>query len=359
MKAEELRSLSDCRTRMDEIDRELVALLNERAQVSLQVGRLKAGTGTAVYAPEREVQIFRNLEAANAGPLPAEALRNIWTEILSSSRALQRPLRVGYLGPQGTFSSEAALAAARQFGHSTELVPLPTIPEVIQATARGEVDYGVVPVENTITGGVPMALDTLVDANVQACAEIRLSVVQHLASLTPIDQITKVYSQSVALAQVRNWLTRNLPDAEIVEVASTGRAIELGREPGAGGVGPETAAERYGVPIVARGIQDSANNVTRFLTIGHHPAAPTGRDKTGIVFSVRHRAGALHEAMQVFARRSLNLTRIESRPAKHQQWEYVFFVDFQGHQDDPNVQAGLDELRDHAQFVKVLGSWPD
>src|SRR5215210_3668359 len=157
MKAEELSSLGECRERIDQIDRELVALLNERARVSLQVGRLKAGNGAAVFAPEREVQVFRNVEQANDGPLPAEALRNVWTEILSSSRALQRPLRIGYLGPQGTFSSEAALAATRQFGRSTELVPLPTIEVVIQATARGEVDYGVVPVENTITGGVPMA----------------------------------------------------------------------------------------------------------------------------------------------------------------------------------------------------------
>jgi chorismate mutase/prephenate dehydratase len=356
MSTDELRSLEECRQRMDEIDRQLVSLLNERARVSLQVGRLKAGDGTSVYRPEREAQVFRNVEEASEGPLGREALRDIWAEILSSSRALQRKLRVGFLQPIGTFSHEAAL---RQFGHSAEMVPWATIPEVILATARREVDYGVVPVENSITGGIPYALDTLVDANVQACAEIQIPVEQHLASATSLEGIRKVYSQPVALAQVRNWLSRHLPDAEIVEVNSTARAVELGKEPGAAGVGPESAAEIYRVPIVARSIQDEANNYTRFMVLGQHPASRTGQDKTGIILAVRHQAGALHEALQVFARRGLNLTRIESRPSKRQLWEYVFFVEFQGHQDDSDVRAALDDLREHAQFVKILGSWAE
>jgi chorismate mutase / prephenate dehydratase len=359
MNAEELSSLDECRERIDQIDRELVGLLNERARVSLQVGRLKADDGTSVYRPEREAQVLRNVEAASEGPLGGEAVRNIWAEVLSSSRALQRPLRVGFLAPAGTFSHEAALAAIRQFGRSTELVPLATIPEVINATARREVEYGVVPVENTINGGVPMALDTLIDVDVQACAEIQLPVVQNLASTTPLDAIRKVYSQPVALAQVRGWLSRHLPHAEIVEVSSTGRAVELGKEPGAGGVGPEAAAELYDVPIVARNIQDQANNVTRFLVVGLRAAGPTGRDKTGLVFGVKHRAGALHDALRVFASRGLNLTWIESRPSRRQAWEYVLVVDVQGHQDDPNMRAALHELHEHAQFVKVFGSWPE
>jgi chorismate mutase/prephenate dehydratase len=263
------------------------------------------------------------------------------------------------LAPAGTFSHEAALAAIRQFGRSTELVPLATIPDVVNATARGEVDYGVVPIENTINGGVPMALDALIDSDVQACAEIQLPVVQNLASATPLDGIMKVYSQSVALAQVRGWLSRHLPHAEIVEVSSTGRAVELGKEPGAAGVGPEAAADLYGVPIVARNIQDQANNVTRFLVVGTQATHPTGKDKTGLVFGVAHRAGALHDALSVFARRGLNLTWIESRPSKRQAWEYVLVLDVQGHQEDENVRGALRELHEHAQFVKVFGSWPE
>ena len=359
MNADDLRSLDECRERIDEIDRELVSLLNERARVSLQVGRLKAGEGTSVYRPEREAQVLRNVEAASEGPLGGDALRNIWAEVLSSSRALQRPVRVGFLAPAGTFSHEAAMAAIRHFGRATELVPFATIPDVINATARREVEFGVVPVENTINGGVPMALDTLIDADVQACAEIQLPIVQNLASTTSLDSIRKVYSQSVALAQVRGWLSRHLPHAEIVEVSSTGRAVELGKEPGAAGVGPEAAAELYDVPIVARNIQDQANNVTRFLVVGLQAAGPTGRDKTGLVFGVKHRAGALHDALGVFASRGLNLSWIESRPSKRQAWEYVLVVDVQGHQEDEEVRAALRELHDHAQFVKVFGSWPE
>jgi chorismate mutase/prephenate dehydratase len=356
MKPEELRSLDECRQRIDEIDRELVALLNERASVSLQVGRLKAGDGSNVYRPERELQVFRNVETAGEGPLPPEALRHIWSEILSSSRALQRRIKVGFLGPLGTFSHDAAV---RQFGQSVELVPCATIPEVINTTARGEVDYGVVPVENTIEGQVGAALDALVEADVHASAEILLPVSQNLASATPLEAIRKVYSQSVALGQVRSWLSKHLPDAEIVEVNSTARAVELGKEPGAAGVGPEAAAQLYGVPIVARDIQDQANNVTRFLVVGRHTAERTGKDKTAIVFGVRHQAGALHEAIQIFARRGLNLTRIESRPSKRQPWEYVFFVDFQGHRTDPDAETAISELRERAQFVRVIGSWPE
>lgn len=355
----ELKSLTECRARLDELDKQLVALLNERARVSLRVGQLKAGGGGAVYVPEREAEVFRNVETANAGPLPNQAVRQFWVEIISSSRALQQPLRVGFLGPPGSFGHEAAL---RRFGHSDELVPLPTNTEIIAATVRREVDYGIVPVENSIDGGasgISAVLDALVDADVRASAEITLPISQNLASTTSLDAIAKVYSHPAAVAQCRAWLTRNLPRAEVVEVSSTARAVELGREAGAAGIGSTAAAELYGVPIVARNIQDQANNYTRFLVIGPHAAGRSGRDKTAIVLAVKHKVGALHEALQVMATRGLNLTRIESRPSKRQAWEYVFFVDFQGHQDDPAVSGALDELRQHAQFVRVIGSWPE
>lgn len=355
-------SLAQCRERIDELDRELVALLTERARVSEQVGRLKASTGASVFAPTREAQVLENVQTANGGPLPNAALRAIWIEIISSSSALQRPVRIGYLAPAGTFSHEAALsheAAIRRFGRSAELVQAATLPEVVQMRERDQIDYGVVPVENSLEGGVVPVLDALVDANVKVCAEILWPIRLHLVSTGTLESITKVYCQRVALGQCRQWLANHLPHVEVVEVPATARAIELATEPDVAGIGPEAAAEIYGRPILVRNIQDQANNFTRFLVVGDHIAQPTGRDKTGVVFAVRHRPGALHDALRLLSDAGLNLTRIESRPSKRQTWEYVFFVDFQGHQDDPAVAAALDQLRSESLFLKVLGSWPE
>jgi chorismate mutase/prephenate dehydratase len=354
--SQELRDLEACRRRIDELDQELVRLLSERAQVSLRVGELKAGNGGPIYVPDREAQVFERLERLNQGPLPDEALRHIWTEVLSASRALQRRLRVAFLGPVGTNTHEAA---RRRFGAMTEFVPCLTIPEVFQATARRDADYGVVPFENSIEGGVSFTLDSFVEADVKVCAEIEIPISHNLASHGSLETIDTIYTQPVALAQCRRWLSGNVPRAQIVEVTSTARAIEMARQPNEGGIGSELAAEAYGVPIVARRIEDSRNNVTRFVVIGDHVAPRTGRDRTSVVFGVRHRAGALHEALRIFAEQGLNLTRIESRPSKREVWEYIFFLDFQGHMDDPAAERALSALRDVAIFVKVLGSWPD
>lgn len=360
--ARELRTLDDCRQRIDQIDAELVALLNERARVSEQVGRLKAADGAAVFAPAREVRVLENVQAANQGPLPNTALRSIWIEIMSSSSALQRPIRIGYLAPAGTFSHEAALnyeAALRRFGRSAELVQAPTLPDIFQMKVRDQIDYGVVPVENSIEGGVNAVLDSFVDTPLKACAEILWPIRLHLVSPGTLDSIERVYCQRVALGQCRQWLADNLPKAEIVEVAATAKAVELATEPNVAGVGPEAAAELYSRTILVRNIHDQANNFTRFLVIGDHVAQPTGRDKTGIVFAVRHRPGALHDALRILSNAGLNLTRIESRPSKRQTWEYVFFVDFLGHQDDPAVAAALAKLNEEALYMRVLGSWPE
>jgi chorismate mutase/prephenate dehydratase len=354
--AAQLETLAECRRRIDEIDRQLVELLNERARVSQQVGRLKAANGSAVFAPAREAEVLEQVQRANSGPLPNAALRSIWIEIMSASSALQRPVRVAYLGPPGTFSHEAAL---KRFGRSAELVPAPTIPDVFQMRERGEVDYGIVPVENTTDGGVAFALDTFVESPLVACAEVELPIRMNLVSPGTLDTIKRVYCQRVAYAQCRVWLSQHLPKAEVVEVDSTARAVELATAPDVAGIGPEPAAELYGRPILVRNIQDNTNNRTRFLVIGDHVAAPTGRDKTAIVFAVRHRPGALHEALRILAEAGLNLTFIESRPSRQQPWEYVMFVDFQAHQDDPHAARALEQLREQAVFVKVLGSWPE
>lgn len=358
----QFRTLEDCRRRIDQLDAELVALLNERARVSEQVGRLKASDGAAVFAPAREAQVLENVQSHNEGPLPNSALRAIWIEIMSSSSALQRPIRIGYLGPAGSFSNDAALnyeAAMRRFGRNAELLPLGGFGEIFDLKARGEIDYGVVPVENSIEGGVTAVLDAFIDMPLYVCAEIVQPIRLHLASSGTLGTIEKVYCQRVALGQCRQWLAKNLPNAAIVEAPSTAKAVEMATKPNEGGIGPESAIELYGRAIVARNVQDYANNTTRFLVVGDHIAHATGRDKTGIVFAVRHRPGALHDALRILSAAGLNLTRIESRPSKRQTWEYVFFVDFLGHQAEQHVARALAELRAEALFLKVLGSWPE
>lgn len=351
-----LPDLEACRLRIDELDSALIRLLNERAAVSLRVGQLKAGEGSPIYVPDREARLMEGLERQNPGPFPNLAIRNIWTEILSASRALQRPIRVAFLEPVATFSYDAA---RRKFGSMAELVPCRTIPEVFFATARRDADYGIVPIENSTDGGVTFTLDTFVDTEIKACAEIEIQISHNLCSHGTLQTIDRVYSQPVALAQCRRWLGANLPRAEVVEVSSTARAVELAKLPNEAGIGSESAAEVFSVPIVARGIEDQRNNFTRFIVIGDQVAPRTGKDKSAIVFAVRHHAGALHQALRIFAEGGINLTRIESRPSKKRVWEYVFFLDFQGHQDDEPVRHALRELGEHAQFVKVLGSWPD
>ncbi len=349
------QTLAECRRRLDEIDREIVLLLNRRADISVQVGRLKSDGGQAVYAPGREAEVLRNVEQANAGPIHSEALRRIYAEILSSSRALQRPLRVAFLGPFGTFGHEAAL---RQFGAATHFVPCKTNPDVFVVTQRGDAEYGVVPVENSTEGAVNPVLDMLVETTLEICGEIKLPIVQNLLGRGHVDQIKRIYSHPQALGQCRRWLAENLPNATQHEVASTSAAAQLCTEPDIAAVAPETAATLYDVPILARHIEDVSTNVTRFLVLGPHNSRPTGDDRTGLVFSVRDKVGALWSALGIFASYEINLSKIESRPSKRRPWEYVFFVDLVGHPDDPHVAKALDALRADCTFVKVLGSWP-
>ena len=353
------------REQIDQIDRELIALLNRRAEASVSVARIKREQGsdqpaTSTYVPGREHEVLNNVLAANAGPLTEAHVRAIYSEILSSSRALQRPLRIAFLGPTGTFTHRAAESAARiRFGSFVEYVPARTVEEVFTLTDRGEADYGVVPVENTTEGSVGQTLDTFIDSPLKISSEILLKISHHLVGQGPLEQVTRVYSHPQALAQCRRWLTTNLPKAETVESSSTSAAAQRAAgEPGSAAIGTEEAAAKYGLPILARGIQDQAHNTTRFLLLGKQIAARSGNDKTALLFSVRDRAGALYEVLSVFARRQINLTRIESRPSRRQPWEYVFFVDLNGHPEDPEVAAALEEVHEACTMVKVLGAWP-
>ncbi|MBI2942476.1 MAG: prephenate dehydratase [Chloroflexi bacterium] len=350
-----MERIDDYRREIDEVDRQIVAHLSQRARLSIAIGRLKTVTDLQVYHPEREATVLANVEAANAGPLPNQALRSIYTEILSASRVLQRPVRVAYLGPIGTFSHEAA---QRRFGSSADFVPCNTIADIFQETQKCTVDYGVVPVENSTGGAVANTLDLFLDSDLQICAEIGLSVSHQLLSHGELDEIVRVYSHPQAFAQCRRWLNDNLSRAQRIEVASTALAVQMATSPDSAAIGSSAAATAYGVPVRVSRIEDLANNVTRFFVIGPRRSQRSGRDKTSIVFSIRDRTGALHDALSAFARHQVNLTRIESRPSRRRLWDYVFFVEMLGHPEDEPVAQSLEELAGECLFVRVLGAWP-
>ncbi len=356
----EAESLGAVRQEIDAIDRQLIALLNRRAEASVEVARIKRGGDVTTYVPSREQEVLNNVLAANDGPLTEGHVRAIWSEILSASRHLQRPLRVAYFGPQGTYTHQAAEAAAQvRFGSFVEYIPLRTVEDVFNATERGNADYGVVPVENSTEGSVGQTLDLFMDSALKICAEILLRINHHLIGKGPLEAVGKVYSHPQALGQCRRWLSTHLPEAELVEATSTSAAVRTAaEEAGVAAIGSEEAAVRYGVPVLARAIQDQAHNTTRFLLIGQSIGRPSGRDKSSILFAVRDRVGALHDVLSVFSRRGINLTRIESRPSRRQPWEYVFFVDFTGHPDEENAAAALAEMQEACTTVKVLGAWP-
>jgi chorismate mutase/prephenate dehydratase len=353
--------IDDHRKAIDDLDQRIVALLNERAHHAQAIGRAKAEQAAEAFAPAREQQVFDRLRAANTGPLPDAALRAIYREVISACRALERSLSVGYWGPAGSNTHVAALA---RFGHGAELVPLESIAAVFGELEKGAVDYGVVPVENSTEGIVSSTFDMFLNSDLRVCSEIHLpirhSIVSNEASLS---DIRRLYTMYQATGQCRNWLARHLPQVELVEVTTTARAAQVAAaEPGAAAIANTVAAAAYGLSVLAEGIEDSARNYTRFFVLSHTPAAPTGRDKTSVLFSVPHRAGALLRALAAFEQYGLNLTMIQSRPTKQTPWEYVFFVDVLGHVDEPGdspLRRALELFRKECLFVRVLGSYPE
>lgn len=351
-----IETLPELRREIDDLDEALVELLNRRMAISRRVGELKPATGQAVYQPDREAAVLEHvLSIGDAGLLGSRALRAIYGEILSASRALQRPSRVGFLGPEGTFTHEAAL---RLFGSSAEYVPCATIEDIFLETEKGNVDHGVVGVENSTAGAVTPTLDLLVEANIQVCAELELPISHYLLGRGELADVRRVGSHPQGLAQCRRWLNQNLPDAERVEVTSTVAAARLAEDPATAAIAPAAAAKLYGLRVLAPRIEDSSANVTRFLVLGRERSRRTGLDKSALVFAVKNRPGALRDALEVFAKRGIDLTRIESRPSRRRLWDYVFFADLRGHPEDEVVREALGELEADAQFVKVLGAWP-
>ena len=349
-------SLEELRKQINELDHRLVQLLNERARVVIEIGKLKNKTGKPVYSPEREKEVFATITKTNKGPLPDRCLVAIWRELMSGSFALERPLRIGYLGPGGSFSHTAAML---KFGQSVEYEPLADIRSIFDEVSKGHCDLGIVPVENTTGGGVIETLDAFIDSDVKVCAEVLLAIHHSLLGNCSLAEIETIYSKPEVFAQCRNWLSATVKQVETIAVASTAKAAQMTAEqPKAAAIGSKVAAELYGLKIICENIEDNTNNITRFLVISREDAKPTGEDKTAILFSTAHKAGALADVLEVFKRYNINLTNIESRPSKKRQWEYYFFVDFVGHRTDKQVQDGLEEARKHCLQLSVLGSFP-
>jgi chorismate mutase/prephenate dehydratase len=350
-------NLDDWRSRINNLDEEILNLLNRRGQVALQIGELKRQQGLPYFVPEREAEILERLVGQNRGPLTADAVRAIWREVLSASLALEHPLAVAYLGPPATFTHQAAV---RRFGSSAQFIPVRSIANIFDEVERGRAQYGVVPVENSTEGAVNVTLDKLFDADVVIVGEVTLDIAEHLLSrASDLGEIKLVCSHPQALAQCRGWLAAHLPEVPTEEMSSTTASAERAKEdPSVAAIASEMAARLYDLPILRARIEDNAANSTRFLVIGRRPAPPTGRDKTSILFSMKNEPGVLYSILAPFAERRLNLTKIESRPTKRRPWEYVNFVDFEGHRDTEDVRAVLAEVKERCQFLKVLGSYP-
>ncbi len=353
--AEKLKPL---RERIDEIDEAILKLLAERLELAEKIGEIKKEYGLEIHVPEREREILERLLKKNRGKFPERALIRIFREIISACLSAEKPLKVGYLGPKATFTHQAAL---EHFGISAKYIPLPTIKDVFEEVERGNIDYGVVPVENTIEGVVNYTLDMFLQTpNVNIVGEIIIPVSLHLLSnAEELSEIKKVYSHPHAFAQARAWLDKHLPHAQRIEVESTAKAAEMALEDEEGAaVASEAAATVYNLGVLASNIQENLNNYTRFLVIGKKRLGKTGRDKTSILFAVRDEAGALYRALEPFYRHGVNLTKIESRPSREKSWDYVFFADLEGHAEDERVKKALEELKERSKLVRVLGSYP-
>lgn len=342
------------RDRIDALDDQVLDLINERGRLAQAVGHLKNGI---IYKPEREAQVVARLQAANGGPLTAESVAVVFKEIMSACRSLEQHLTIAYLGPEGTFSEAAAV---KHFGHAANGMPCSSIDEVFRSVERGEAHYGVAPVENSTEGAVSRTLDLMLGTSLTICGEVQLRVRQHLMRKgAGLEGIRVVYSHAQSLAQCHEWLAGNLPGVEAVPVSSNGEAARMAAEdPAAAAIGSELAAERYGLDIIGRDIEDDANNTTRFLVLSREAVAPSGRDKTSIVLSTRNRPGALLDILSPLAQRGIGLSKLESRPARNGAWEYVFYLDLEGHRDNPDIQEALRDLEDRCAFLKVLGAYP-
>lgn len=361
-------NLDHLRKAIDELDMRLVELLNRRSELVVEVGRHKREHGIPVYAPHREAEVLQNVLAANRGPLPGRSLEGIYRELMSGSFALEQPLRVGYLGPPGSFSHAAAV---KHFGSSVEFDDLHQIAGVFTEVRRGHVDYGLVPIENSIGGGVVEAMDAFRDArgDLSVYAEVQIEVHHALLANCPPGSVRRIHSKPEIFDQCRGWLATQYPQADQIPAASSSRAaqtaaeecrlaLQIGAEPASAAIGSELAGQIHGLNLLFAKIEDNPDNVTRFFVISRHRAKRSGDDKTSIMFTAADKPGALVGVLSVFDRAGINLTHIDKRPSGRTNWTYTFFIDAQGHAEDPALAAAIVEARTHCQELEVLGSYP-
>jgi len=350
-------NLNELRKEIDAIDEQVVTLLNRRAEIAQEIGHHKTRDKSPYFTPEREQTVYKRLTALNNGPLPNEGIRAIYREVMSAARALEKPLTVAYLGPAGTFSHQAGIT---KFGSSSDFHHTDTITDIFSQVERGSCDYGVVPVENSLSGVIPETLDTFMQTNLRIVSELFVPIVHNLATkCETIEQVKRIYSKTEPFAQCRQWLRSHMSHAQLIEVSSTARAAEMAAsEADSAALCPALAAEMNGLPILVEHTEDNPSNRTRFLVLGYNEPEPAGRDKTSVMFSVHNRSGELFRAMAAFEKYDVNLTMIESRPAKVAAWDYIFYIDVQGHLRDTNVANAVSLLREHALFVTILGSYP-
>jgi len=358
-------SLKALRARIDAIDDSLLGLLSERAAIAQQVGRAKQGE--KIYRPEREAEIVRRLRQANPGPLSGDSVERLMREVMSACRALEQDLRVSYLGPAGTFSQAAVI---KHFGHDVSTLPEADIDACFRAVETGRADFAVVPVENSTEGAISCTLDLIVASPLKICGEVMLPIHQHLMRLPPLPQagegasawptpIKRVYGHAQSLAQCQNWLSRHLPQAERISVVSNSDGAQRAAEdPASAALGSEAAAELYGLTVIEARVEDEASNTTRFLVLAPQDAAPSGRDKTSLVMGAHNQPGAVVRLLQPLADAGISMSKLESRPSRSGNWEYLFFVVCEGHREDPALAATLEEIGRRAAFLKVLGSYP-
>lgn len=354
-----LEQLRPWREQIDTLDLQILQLLNQRANAALEIGKIKEqyNATDSILKPEREAQIVAHLQAMNTGPITGASVQAVWSEVISACRGLERQMRVAFLGPQGSFSEQAAL---NHFGHFVESLPCSSFDEVFRLVEVGEADVGMVPVENSTEGAVNRTLDLLLNSSLKVLGERSIAV--HHCLMTQrgtMDGVTRVMAHPQALAQCQAWLSRHYPNLQRDAASSNAEAARLAAEdPTVAAIAGQHAADFWQLKLVQTGIQDDAQNRTRFLAIGNIESLPSGNDKTSLILAVPNRAGAVHEMLAPFAEHQVSMTRLESRPARTGQWEYYFYIDLLGHKEDAAVQSALDQLKHQVAFFKVLGSYP-
>jgi len=355
----ESKSLHVFRKEIDKVDDEIVRLLNERARHVIEIGKLKKAQDSqaSLHTPAREAEILDRLCKHNKGPFPNESLRAVYREIMSGSLSLEGPLKVAYLGPRATFTH---LACIQKFGSSAQYIPMTSIKDVFNEVERARAGFGVVPIENSTEGVVNHTLDMFIDSNLQIYGEVLQEVSHHLLSKADsLVDVKKIYSHPHAIAQCRSWLETNLPDVPVSEVHSTARAAEICADDfSSAAIASELAGQIYGLKVLKPHIEDNINNFTRFLVLSLKPAERTGKDKTSVMLSVKDKVGALYDLLRPFASHGVNLTKIESRPSRRKAWEYLFFMDIEGHTEEDRVKQALAEVKARCLFLKILGSYP-